>query len=144
MYFLPPPNTTSCLAAIIVESRRLIAASVVQRAATQLAILQAYATIRMCHKTLERFQRDYERPVTTSIATLLLSFPENETWISSARVPCCRLLNDLLDAGTSLVEEQLFEIGEPDRIWWVVRLTQRGMAERRACEAEAGEPVRWR
>jgi hypothetical protein len=124
-----------CQGALLANSRRLMAASVAAQAATREAIFQARATLKACSATWTRSQRHYERPVRHSVQTLLLSFPEQQGWTPAERMHVA-LLNDLLDAGSSLIEERIIETDGEDGFSWLVRLTQRGMLEREQCEIE--------
>jgi hypothetical protein len=118
----------------IATARRLRAESALLRCATKAAIRQSRATIAQCRANPLRERRDWEPVVLISIPTLLLSFPKQEgSWIVVAP-SCARLINEMLDAGSTLIKERFVE--EDGERRWEVRLTPRGLSERELYKAD--------
>jgi hypothetical protein len=117
----------------IERSRRLRAASIALRKTAQTSISEARATIEECKRTCAALYQNYEPKVAISITTLLLALPASGEW-TSGEGRYARLLNELFDAGSTLIEERLADDDEEGDLLWQVRLTNpRGIAERALC-----------
>jgi hypothetical protein len=63
------------------------------------------------------------------LAKLLLALPADRTWMPGEG-DFARLLTDLLDEGTLLIEEQISSDDSDGPADWLVRLTKAGVVER--------------
>ncbi|WP_158746692.1 hypothetical protein [Acidisphaera sp. L21] len=126
------PKEAICPRAILAQAQHLIASAIGQRAITHATINETRALIEECQKTCEAIAQPFEPRVATSVTSLLRALPADGGWMDGAG-KYSRLLHELLDTGTTLIEERVLEKPCADG-GWEVRLSERGMLERQECE----------
>jgi hypothetical protein len=84
----------------------------------------------------------WDRPVAASVATLLRALPADGTWCSASGQDR-HLIDALLEAGSTLIQERLGEVDESDVLQWDVRLTIRGRSERAQLETHPTVELRF-
>jgi hypothetical protein len=105
-------------------------------------IERAGMVIRASHATLSRSGLSHDRVVSISIQRLLQSLPRLGGWMPGSG-KYSSMLNDLLDAGTTLIEERFVEFDPDGPSEWLVRLTPRGMLVRDDWGQTTRYPVLW-